>query len=86
MSLQSSLDRFRTLSYQPEPGTSRIISSGLHQQLVVANELPPPMIYRQEKKQLVSRIINVLDGQNVEFSTAFSCTVGRERISFSLNM
>ena len=36
-----------------------------------------------EKRLLVSRIISVLDGKNVEFSTAFSCTVGRERISFS---
>ena len=33
-----------------------------------------------EKIQLVSRIKSVLDSQNVEFSTAFSCTVGRERI------
>ena len=36
-----------------------------------------------EKFWLVSKIIIVLEDQNVEFSTAFSCTVGRERISFS---
>ena len=30
---------------------------------------------RSEKSRLVSRILSVLDGQNVEFSAALPCTV-----------
>ena len=51
MSLQSSLDRFRTRSYQPEPGTSSVFVNNLLRfvstiscGLPFPNELPPPML------------------------------------------